>query len=138
MIDTQLPILIKLSGLQVDSLAQYSGELSAYGFVVDSFGHDGYVIRSCPAILAGTDIQGAFIDLLDSIREGKLGAGLDRVAMSLACHSAIRAGKQLSVEEMNELLAQLRATNVPNTCPHGRPTMINITTDSLARSFGRR
>jgi DNA mismatch repair protein MutL len=58
--------------------------------------------------------------------------------MSLACHEAIRAGKTLSVEEMRELVRQLEESDAPNTCPHGRPTMIHLSADVLAREFGRR
>jgi len=62
----------------------------------------------------------------------------DRVAMSLACHGAIRAGKTLSLDEMRELVRQLEESEAPNTCPHGRPTMIHLSAETLARQFGRR
>jgi DNA mismatch repair protein MutL len=62
----------------------------------------------------------------------------DRVAMSLACHGAIRAGKQLSPEEMRELVVQLEGAASPSTCPHGRPTIVHMSAEALARGFGRR
>ena len=71
------------------------------------------------------------------LEEGE-GDHRDRVAMSLACHGAIRAGKTLSLEEMRELVRQLEESEAPNTCPHGRPTMIHLSADLLAREFGRR
>jgi DNA mismatch repair protein MutL len=58
--------------------------------------------------------------------------------MSLACHGAIRAGKQLSPEEMRELAVQLERADSPHTCPHGRPTIVHMSADALARGFGRR
>jgi len=57
---------------------------------------------------------------------------------SIACHSAVRAGKVLAREEMESLLAQLEASDQPNTCPHGRPTMIHLSAAHLQREFGRR
>ncbi len=77
----------------------------------------------------------AFLDVM--LEEGE-GDRRDRVAMSLACHGAIRAGKTLTQEEMRELVTQLEGSEAPNTCPHGRPTMIHMSAELLARQFGRR
>jgi DNA mismatch repair protein MutL len=56
---------------------------------------------------------------------------------TLACHSSIRAGQTLSLEEMRRLIAQLEQCQAPRTCPHGRPTMILLSTSQLERQFGR-
>ena len=91
-----------------------------------------------PASLGATDPResiGKFLDLM--LEEGEMD-GRDRVAMSLACHGAIRAGKTLSIEEMRDLVRQLEETASPNTCPHGRPTMVHMSGELLAREFGRR
>ena len=61
----------------------------------------------------------------------------DRAAYSIACHSAIRAGKALSMEEMQELARQLEACDHPSACPHGRPTMIHMSAGQLEREFHR-
>jgi DNA mismatch repair protein MutL len=55
----------------------------------------------------------------------------------LACHSSIRAGQTLSPDEMRQLLVQLEQCQAPRTCPHGRPTMILLSTSQLERQFGR-
>ena len=60
------------------------------------------------------------------------------IAMSIACHSSVRAGKKLAYDEMTNLLAELEMTRIPGACPHGRPTMLHITSDNLERQFGRR
>jgi DNA mismatch repair protein MutL len=91
-----------------------------------------------PRALAGGDVRQAVHEFLDRMLEEGEGDRRDRVAMSLACHGAIRAGKTLSIEEMRELVRQLEASETPNTCPHGRPTMIHLSADVLAREFGRR
>ena len=62
----------------------------------------------------------------------------ERAAYSVACHGSIRAGKTLVHEEMLELIRQLEACQQPNTCPHGRPTMIQLSLSQLEREFGRR
>jgi DNA mismatch repair protein MutL len=56
---------------------------------------------------------------------------------TLACHSSVRAGQSLSLEEMRQLLAQLEQCQAPRTCPHGRPTMILLSGTQLERQFGR-
>jgi DNA mismatch repair protein MutL len=61
----------------------------------------------------------------------------EKIAQSLACHGAIRAGKQLTVEEMKELIKQLEQTKQPRACPHGRPTMIHLSSHQLEKEFGR-
>ena len=62
----------------------------------------------------------------------------ERAAYSIACHSAIRAGKTLTQQEMSELARQLEDCQQPNTCPHGRPTIIHLSSSQLEREFGRR
>ena len=61
-----------------------------------------------------------------------------RVAASLACHASVRAGQAMSDEEQRELLRLLESTEHPRTCPHGRPTMVHVSADTLARQFRRR
>jgi DNA mismatch repair protein MutL len=61
----------------------------------------------------------------------------EKMAESLACHGAVRAGKQLSSEEMRQLVKQLEQTKQPRTCPHGRPTMIHFSARQLEKEFGR-
>ena len=61
----------------------------------------------------------------------------EKLAQSLSCHSAVKAGDSLTGEEMRELIRQLEQTTQPKTCPHGRPTMIHLSSQQLQREFGR-
>ena len=70
--------------------------------------------------------------------EGLLRRQDDVVAASIACHSAIRAGKSLTEAEMQALLEQLEGADNPHTCPHGRPTMVHFSSYQMEREFGRR
>ena len=97
-----------------------------------------HLLRSLPTTLAGGDMRETVLQFLDAMFEEGEGDRRDRVAMSLACHGAIRAGKTLALEEMRELVRQLEESEAPNTCPHGRPTMLHLSADLLAREFGRR
>jgi len=78
------------------------------------------------------------MEVLDSLGvEGDPKSWEEKVALSLACHSAVRAGQLLSAEEMRQLVRELELTELPRTCPHGRPTMVRFTSSQLEREFGR-
>ena len=105
-----------------------------------------FLIGLSPGVAAGTNIGvtaanpgEAFLSILEEVAQGKdTGDWEERLASSIACHSAVRAGKSLTQGEMAQLLAQLEATSQPHTCPHGRPTMVHISASHLEREFGRR
>ena len=61
----------------------------------------------------------------------------ERIAASIACHGAVRAGKVLTADEMSQLVRDLEKAESPLNCPHGRPTMVHFTTSHLEREFGR-
>jgi DNA mismatch repair protein MutL len=129
---------LEVSPSQRGLLTEQAGLLAEHGFEIEPFGESTFVVRSLPAALAGGDVREAVGQFVDRMLEEGEGDRRDRVAMSLACHGAIRAGKNLSVEEMRELVRQLEESEAPNTCPHGRPTMIHLSAEVLAREFGRR
>ena len=62
----------------------------------------------------------------------------EKLATSIACHSAVRAGDPLTLPEMRRLLEDLEVCDAPQTCPHGRPTMLHMSVAQLEREFGRR
>jgi DNA mismatch repair protein MutL len=88
--------------------------------------------------VAGANVIEIVCALLDSLASSEsLNPWQERIAQSLACHGAIRAGQQLSNEEMKELTKQLEQTKQPRACPHGRPTMIHLSVHRLEKEFGR-
>ncbi len=109
-----------------------------FGFSIEPFGDRTCLVRTVPSVLAGKNIADAVRETLDSL-DGDAGAldGEGGVARSLACHGAVRAGQSLSQEEMRELIGQLERTASPRTCPHGRPTMVHLSSIRLHREFGR-
>lgn len=112
--------------------------LSEHGFEIEQFGEGALIVRALPSQLARGDARENIIRFLDLMANEEEGDRRDRVAMSLACHGAVRAGKQLSADEMRELVRQLEAARSPHTCPHGRPTIVHMSGEALARGFGRR
>ena len=74
---------------------------------------------------------------LDSLAGESGSDWAESIAVSVACHSAVRAGQTLADDEMRELIRQLETAAIPHTCPHGRPTMTHLSSDQLRREFGR-
>ena len=133
-----VPETVELNAAQQELLASQHELVSRVGFQVEPFGDQTYLLRGVPALVDGAPGQ-ALLEVLDSILEGGgFESWEERAAYSVACHGAIRAGKTLSHEEMTALTRQLEACRQPNTCPHGRPTMVHLSAASLEREFGRR
>ena len=132
------PINIELSPREEESMKAGSELLAAFGFAVEPFGNRSYLIRAVPALMAGANVIEMVSALLDDLA-GKEGPGPweEKIAQSLACHGAVRAGQQLGSEEMRELIKQLEQTKQPRTCPHGRSTMIHLSCHQLEKEFGR-
>ncbi len=133
------PVAVELSPSQLEVLREQGDSLQTYGFQLEAFGDGAYLLRSVPQALTGQDPGKSLLDVLDLVPfEGLVHQQEDVLAASIACHSAIRAGKPLAEEEMTALLEQLEATPNPHTCPHGRPTMIHFSSYHMEREFGRR
>ena len=130
---------VELSSAQQELVESQGELLSSLGFVVEPFGDRTYLLRGVPALLVEGDPGQSFLDVLDLMAEGGgFESWEERAAYSVACHGAIRAGKVLSYQEMSELTRQLEECQQPKTCPHGRPTMIHLSSSHLEREFGRR
>lgn len=132
------PLTVELSARQEELLQAKRGMLAQFGFTIEPFGGRTYLVRAVPAMLAGQAIVEVLKETLDSPEnEATPTKGEEKVAISLACHSAIRAGRTIDQEEMRELIKQLERTNSPHTCPHGRPTMVHLSSGRLEKEFGR-
>jgi DNA mismatch repair protein MutL len=114
--------------------------LSAVGFVLEPFGPNTFVIRSVPALLADADpleVVSAIVDDLTLGNKPGHASVEDKIVLRVCKSAAVKAGQILSNEEMQALIRQLERCQSPLTCPHGRPTMIHLSSDQLAHEFGR-
>ncbi|MCK4863541.1 MAG: DNA mismatch repair endonuclease MutL [Dehalococcoidales bacterium] len=112
-------------------------ELADFGFAIEEFGDRTYLVRTVPALLAGDDWPAMLRELLDELSGESKSRWEERMVASIACHGAVKAGQALSDDEMRSLVRQLEQTASPHTCPHGRPTIIRLTSVQLEREFGR-
>jgi len=132
------PITIELSPREEETLRASKEFLAEFGFTIEPFGNRSYMIRAIPALMARANIIEIISMLLDNLASKESPSPWEeKIARSLSCHGAIRAGQQLSNEEMRELIKQLEQTKQPRACPHGRPTMIHLSSHQLEKEFGR-
>ena len=133
------PLAFEPTAVQAAVLADYLDALSDLGYELAPFGERAYLVRAVPALFAGRDAVRELAGLLDGITgDGMQVERPERVAATLACHAAVRAGKTLAPDEMRELVRLLEQAEAPRTCPHGRPTMVHVSAAALEREFGRR
>lgn len=132
------PVCLELDPKQDQLVRAYSKLLEQFGIKLEPFGIRMYLLRAVPAIIKGASFTETVYSLINSLGgETRAERLAEKIALSLACHSAIKAGDSLSHEEMMELIRQLEGTSQPQTCPHGRPTMVLVSSRELEREFGR-
>ncbi|MFB0559374.1 MAG: DNA mismatch repair endonuclease MutL [Dehalococcoidales bacterium] len=131
------PVTFEVNPRQDEALKAYYESLAGFGFSIEPFGDRTCLVRTVPALLHQKDWVGVVRELLDSLSGGDEGDWIEKIAVSIACHSAVRAGQELADDEMRELIRQLEQVAIPHTCPHGRPIMIRLSSEQLRREFGR-
>ncbi|MFB3766489.1 MAG: DNA mismatch repair endonuclease MutL [Methanotrichaceae archaeon] len=136
------PVTIELTPKEQVQLESWIEVLSDIGFDISHFGGSTYNIRSVPAIGSKLESPQAVHDVLrDLFSSGKIGpdsTSREEILKLLACRGSIKSGKELTLEEMKELLKKLFACESPRTCPHGRPVAVVLDEEELERLFGRR
>lgn len=137
-----IPEVVELDERRAHVLAQQAGELAALGLLIERFGAEAVVVREVPAMLGAVEVRGLVRDLADELAEHgqtlSLKERLDKICATIACHSSVRAGRRLSLEEMNALLRQMEVTPLSGQCSHGRPTYVELKLADIERLFGRR
>ena len=136
-----IPITTTLSPEQSDMTREYSELLERYGFTITPGENDEWTISTVPAVmnnLAGNP-EGMLTNLLDELVFETVTTEVEKaLAATMACHSAVRAGDHLTLEEMESIIQQLAYTHDPHTCPHGRPTSLQLKNSHIETEFRRR
>jgi DNA mismatch repair protein MutL len=133
------PLPLELAPTQATLLEAHLPALADYGLQIIPFGGSTFLVKSVPTALRAADAAEAIAELLDAAQQGGAAFSWEEQALiTLACHTAVRAGQTLSPEEMRDLVRQLERAALPHTCPHGRPTMIHLSQAQLEKEFGRR
>ena len=131
------PLPVELTPEQVEVLPAAQPTLERYGVSLEPFGGSTWLVRSVPLMARSISAAKLVAEVLDAHRGGGGAETHLAVAASIACHSAVRAGQTLGAQEMEALSSALLAEDIPQHCPHGRPTMLRVTMSALERGFGR-
>jgi DNA mismatch repair protein MutL len=137
-----LPEVVELDEVACDRLEPRAAELKEFGLEIERFGPSAILVRAMPAMLGQSDVQGLIADLADDLAAYdsalSLKERLDLVAATMACHGSVRAGRVLSVVEMNALLREMEVTPRSGQCNHGRPTWVKLGHGDIEKLFGRK
>ena len=134
-----MPITIELSPADMAYVARNLHEFENIGFEIEPFGRNTVKLNSIPAAIKQENVGGFFHDMLARI--GEIGAGQRLATDTLAraaCKAAVKAHDRLSLQEAAALIEQMSHCALPYSCPHGRPTMLNISISEIERRFGRK
>lgn len=137
-----IPEVVELDEIDCDRLESAAGELHRMGLELERFGPSAMLVRAVPAALGKSDAVSLVVDLAAEIAElggpMSLRDKLDHVAATIACHGSVRAGRVLSVAEMNALLREMEVTPRSGQCNHGRPTWVKLGHSEIEKLFGRK
>ncbi len=136
-----IPAVVELDEPDCDRLEERSEQFAEFGLAIERFGPRAMLVRALPGALKDADPEALLRDLADDLAqhgEGLLlGEKIEHVLATMACHGSVRAGRTLSVAEMNALLREMERTPRSGQCNHGRPTWIKLSMADVEKLFGR-
>jgi DNA mismatch repair protein MutL len=137
-----IPEVVELDEPDCDRLEEAADSFAALGLQIERFGPTAMLVRAVPAVLAKGNPDALLRDLADDLAQNGaallLGERLDLVLATMACHGSVRAGRALSVAEMNALLREMEVTPRSGQCNHGRPTWVKLAHGDIEKLFGRK
>ncbi len=136
-----IPVTLIADPVEIGTVEENAEILAALGFDMAVLSPTTLAVRAIPALLANSDAQALARDILRDVREyggsHVLTERRNELLGTLACHTAVRANRQLSIPEMNALLRQMEATDRADQCNHGRPTWVQLALSDLDKLFLR-
>jgi len=134
------PLPLRLSREEAAALLEHKDLLEQAGFLAEEFGIDAIVLRECPLLLVGTDLNAQAAEIAGYLlaQRGDLSTeAMDWIFHSAACRAAVKAGDPTSSYERERFVERLLAMPEIRHCPHGRPVTVSITKKELEKKFGR-
>jgi DNA mismatch repair protein MutL len=134
-----LPITLELSRAEAAFVTKNHNVFSKIGFEIEPLSSNTVMLSAIPASLEQDNIGGLISDMLSTLlEEGKSGGANLEIIARTACKAAVKAHDNLTLNEAQSLLHQMSECDLPFSCPHGRPTIINISIKELEKRFGRK
>ncbi len=134
------PQAVELPAAAAGLVEAHLAALQRLGLDVASFGRNTFLLRALPVVLLGARPAAVLLEVAEALEAGRSNVDeeVERAVVRRVCkQAAVKAGQVLTREEMEQLLRALEGCTSPRTCPHGRPTMIHLSVEQLARQFGR-
>ena len=138
--DLLKPISLELSKSESTAFEEMLPEVNNMGFDVEKFGPSSFMIRSVPALLAGSEPERIREAIDDIVESGSMKSAEEKhtyMMYTVACHSALRAGDKLTMAQMEFVIREMESIPNPYACVHGRPTVMTITPSELDKKFKR-
>ena len=137
-----IPEVVDLENVKIQRLLGLKDDFARLGLILEKFGEGAILVREIPSILGDINVKNLVIDIADELEEfgssTVLEDKLGHICGTIACHSSVRSGRTLRVEEMNALLREMEATPHSGQCNHGRPTYVELKLSDIEKLFGRR
>jgi DNA mismatch repair protein MutL len=134
-----VPEVIELTNVEMSNLLENITLFNKLGFDIEEFGSSSIIIRGVPLVFGKPNIKNLFFDILDNIKQdikSNYEIKIEKI-MKIACTKAVKGGDSLSEIEIESLINQLSECENSHSCPHGRPTMIEITKKDMEKKFLR-
>ncbi len=134
------PVTVTLSKNEYDVVLANRLVFKKAGYLVEDFGDGVVIVRECPMLISGDDIEDTVIEIASYLCENRMNAEpekIDRIYHTAACKAAIKAGYKNSTAEMKVLAEQVLYDDDVRYCPHGRPVLIELSKYELEKQFGR-
>jgi DNA mismatch repair protein MutL len=136
-----VPVSVALSALEVDCAEEQHELFSQLGFELARLGEETLAIRQVPVSLVKSDVEQLVRDVLSDVlalgNSRKIEESINELLSTMACHGSVRANRQLSIPEMNQLLRDMEVTERSGQCNHGRPTWSAMSLNDLDKLFLR-
>lgn len=134
------PLLLNLNPMERETLRENKDLLQGFGFGIETFPGDSYALLSVPQLLREPDGVGFFIEILDELADSRVKSAYDMKLMAvatMACKAAVKGHDRMSFQEAEAMINRLLKLDNPFNCPHGRPTIIELTKYELEKMFKR-
>jgi DNA mismatch repair protein MutL len=133
-------VTIEMARTEAAMVEENLSLIISLGFDLEPFGRDSFRLRAVPSMLSRIDPEQSLRAIVEDLEEDEKPLESEKELQLIArvCkRGAVKAGQVLSLEEQRQLIKDLEACEMPRTCPHGRPTMIHLSVDTLEKQFGR-
>lgn len=135
-----VPVVVKLSSEEYTLVCDNIDLYKKCGFLVEDFGNSSVIVRECPSILDGEDVEDLILETVQKLIDGKtdiMPEQMDWIFHSTSCRAAVKAGDYTSPYERDLFVKKLLSMPQIRYCPHGRPVMIKISKYDIEKQFGR-